>query len=388
MQIKIPAVYMRGGTSKGVIFHKNHLPDDPEIRDRIILAAYGSPDPNLRQIDGVGGAVSVTSKVAIVSPAEDPDHDIVYNFGQVSIDRPIVDYKGTCGNIAAAVGAFAVDEGLIEAKEPVTHVRIFQKNTEKQIIAEIPVKNGLYNEEGDYAINGVPGTGGKITIRYVEPGGSVTGKLFPTGNILDTLEIPQLGSVDITVIDVGNPWVLVPAKALGLDGTEIEEIESSDKIKSHLEEVRSGAAVLIGLTKTPEEATQRSQAVPKIGFFGTPKTYQTLDGTTINAEQIDLVARVMTMGALHKSMAVSCPMAVAGAAMIEGTAINEIFARNISSDKTEFKLGHPGGVFDVEAKVEKKGNTFELKEAAFGRTARRLMEGYVLVPDRAFSLST
>ncbi|MBW1695470.1 MAG: 3-methylitaconate isomerase [Deltaproteobacteria bacterium] len=382
MQTRIPAVYMRGGTSKGVIFHENHLPGDPEIRDRVILAAYGSPDPNRRQIDGVGGATSVTSKVAIVGPATDSDYDIVYNFGQVSIDRPVVDYKGSCGNIAAAVGAFAVDEALVRVEEPVTRVRIYLKNTGKKIITEVPVKHGMYDEQGDYSIDGVPGTGGKITIRYLYPGGSVTGKLFPTGHATDLVDVPGMGEVSITIIDVGNPWVLVRAKDLGLKGTEIEEVENDDRIRSFLEAVRSRAAVMIGFAKTPQEASQKSQAVPKIGFFSEPQTYQALSSAVVYAKDIDLVGRVMSMGMLHKSMAVSCPMAVAAAAAIEGTTIYNILGSG-GQRKAPFKLGHPGGIFDVQATVEQKGDQFELKEAAYGRTARRLMEGYVLVPERA-----
>ena len=383
MQKRIPAVYMRGGTSKGLIFHSNHLPGDSAARDRVILAAYGSPDPNRRQIDGMGGAVSVTSKVAIVSVAEESACDVVYHFGQVSIDRPLVDYKGTCGNIAAAVAAFAVDEGLVKVETPVTRVRIFQQNTGKRILADVPVKDGRYEEEGDYAINGVPGTGGKITLHYLAPGGSVTGKLFPTGNLIDAVDVPGLGTVHMTVIDVGNPWVLVPAEDLGLAGTEIAEIEQNAKIREHLEAVRGQAAVAIGLVGTPIEATQRSQAIPKIGFFAAPQPYQALDGTAITPADMDLVGRVMTMGTLHKSMAVSCPMAVAGAAAIEGTTIHRILGPRAPGQAT-LRVGHPGGIFDVTARVEKQGAAFELKEAAYGRTARRLMEGYVLVPARTF----
>jgi len=384
MQKRIPAVFMRGGTSKGIIFHQSHLPKDPQIRDRVILAAYGSPDPNQRQIDGMGGAVSVTSKVAIISPSDDPENDVVYLFGQVSIDRPLIDYKGTCGNIAAAVAAFAVDEGLVTAREPVTTVRIFQQNTAKQIIAEVPVKNGLHDEEGAYAIDGVPGTGGKIRIRYVDPGGSVTGKLFPTGNIMDTVDIPGLGSVRMTVIDVGNPWVLVPAKDLGLKGTEINEIESDGDIRAHLEAIRGRAAVMTGFAVSPEEAALRSQAVPKIGFIAEPQAYRTLKEASVDAADIDLTARVMSMGTLHKSMAVSCPMAIAGAAAIDGTTVFEIIGHN-AGGKDLLKIGHPSGIFDVEAEVEKQGDSYRLVEAAYGRTARRLMEGYVLVPEKNFN---
>jgi len=380
MQIRIPAVYMRGGTSKAVLFHENHLPADPEVRDRLILAAYGSPDPNRRQMDGMGGSLSTNSKVAIISPSPDPAYDVVYHFGQVSIDRPLVEYKGNCGNISAAVGPFAIDEGLVKAVEPVTEVRIYQKNTDKLIIAEVPVKDGRHDPVGEYAIQGVPGTGSKINLRFFEPGGSVTGKLFPTGSPLDTLDIPQLGRVQLTIIDAGNPWVLVPAAALDLIGTEIEEIDRSQDIKKKLEAIRSRAAVLIGLAASPAEASSHSQSVPKIALLSPPRQYATLDGTTIRSDQIDMVARVMSMGALHKALAVSCAVTAAGAAAVEGTIMESVLVA-AEPGQDRFRLGHPGGIFEVESRVEKDGADYNYVEASFGRTARRLMEGHVLVPE-------
>ncbi len=386
MQVRLPAVYMRGGTSKAVFFHQNHLPNDPVIRDRVILAAYGSPDPNRRQMDGLGGSLSTNSKVAIISPSPDPKYDVVYNFGQVSIDRPLVDYKGNCGNISAAVGPFAIDEGLVEAVEPVTEVKIYQKNTNKLIIAEVPVKDGRHDPAGDYAIHGVPGTGSKINLRFFEPGGSVTGKLFPTGNTTDTLETPQLGKTRLTIIDAGNPWVLVPAGELNLVGTEIEEIDQSQEIREKLEAVRSRAAVLIGLASSPAEASQNSQSVPKIALLSSPRQYETLDGTTIQSDQIDMVARVMSMGALHKALAVSCAVAAAGAAAVKGT-IMESILNPARSEQGQYRLGHPGGIFEVKSRVQKDGFDYHYIEASFGRTARRLMEGYVLVPEDCFNLN-
>jgi 2-methylaconitate cis-trans-isomerase PrpF len=384
MQIRIPAVYMRGGTSKAVFFHQNHLPHDPVIRDQVILAAYGSPDPNQRQMDGMGGSLSTNSKAAIISPSSDPAYDVVYHFGQVSIDRPLVDYKGNCGNISAAVGPFAIDEGLVEAIEPVTKVRIYQKNTKKLIIAEVPVKGGRHDPAGDYAIQGVPGTGSRINLRFDDPAGSVTGRFFPTGNPLDTIDIPQLGEVKLTIIDAGNPWVLVPATELGLLGTEIAEIDRSLEIRQKLEAIRSTAAVLIGLASSPAEASQRSQSVPKIAFLSAPRQYETLDGKTIKSDQIDMVARVMSMGVLHKALAVSCAIAAAGAAAVEGTIMASILDP-AQAGQNQFRLGHPGGIFEVRSQVKKNGNSYEYVEASFGRTARRLMEGYVLVPEECFN---
>jgi len=383
MQNRIPAVLMRGGTSKGLFFHANHLPSDPGARDDVLLAAYGSPDPNRRQIDGVGGAVSTTSKVAIISPSASPDYDVVYNFGQVSIDRPLVDFKGNCGNISSAVGPFAVDEGLIAATEPLTHVRIHQVNTDKLIVAEVPVKDGRFDEVGDYEIAGVPGSGSKIILRFSDPGGSLTGKLFPTGNVKDNLDVPGIGNIELTIIDAANPVVLIQAAVLDLEGTEIERIDTDETIKKHLEHIRCAVAVKIGIAETIEEATQRSQAVPKIAWVSVPKSYQTLGGKPVDAAKVDLVARIMSMGTLHKSFAVSGAVATAGAARIPGTVVHDLMSPE-ASKKEIMQLGHPGGIIEVGAVVEETRGNFNYKEALLGRTARRLMEGNVLVPEKYF----
>ena len=381
MQNRIPAVLMRGGTSKGLFFHANHLPPDPGLRDAVLLAAYGSPDPNRRQIDGVGGAVSTTSKVAIISPSASPDYDVVYNFGQVSIDRPLVDFKGNCGNISSAVGPFAVDEGLVAATEPVTRVRIHQINTDKLIVAEVPVKDGRFDEAGDYEIAGIPGSGSKIILRFSDPGGSLTGKLFPTGNVKDNLNVPEMGNVKLTIIDAANPVVLVQAAALDLEGTKIEKIDSSENIKEQLERIRCAVAVEIGLAGTIEEPTQRSQAVPKIAWVSVPKSYHTLGGKSVDVTEVDLVARMMSMGTLHKSFAVSGAVATAGAARIPGTVVHDLMSPE-ASKKEIMRLGHPGGIIEVGAIVKETRGNFNYKEAILGRTARRLMEGNVLVPEK------
>ncbi|MGD8882579.1 MAG: PrpF domain-containing protein [Desulfobacterales bacterium] len=384
MQNRIPAVLMRGGTSKGLFFHANHLPSDPSARDALLLAAYGSPDPNRRQIDGVGGAVSTTSKVAIISSSASPDYDVVYNFGQVSIDRPLVDFKGNCGNISSAVGPFAVDEGLVTATEPVTRVRIHQINTDKLIVAEVPVKDGRFDEAGDYEIAGIPGSGSKIVLHFSDPGGALTAKLFPTGNVKDHLDVPEMGTVELTIIDAANPVVLVQADVLNLEGTEIEKIDTDETIKGQLERIRCTVAVEIGLAESIEEATQRSQAVPKIAWVSAPKSYQTLGGNAVDVAEVDLVARMMSMGTLHKSFAVSGAVATAGAARIPGTVVHNLMSPE-ASKKEIMKLGHPGGIIDVGAVVEETKGIFNYKEAILGRTARRLMEGYVLVPEKCVS---
>ncbi len=383
MQKKIPAVYMRGGTSKGLFFHAGDLPSRSDIRDAVLLAAYGSPDPNRRQIDGVGGAVSTASKVAIISLSESPDYDVVYNFGQVSIDRPLIDFKGNCGNISSAVGPFAVDEGLVPAVEPLTRVRIHQKNTDKLIIAEVPVKNGRFDEDGGYTIAGVPGPGAKIVLRFDDPGGALTGKLFPTGNVKDTLDVPEVGTIELTVIDAANPVILVQAAALGLSGLEIDEVDNDASIRQRLENVRCAVSVEIGLTETMEEATLRSQAVPKIAFVTAAATYQTLDGNTVNETDVDLVGRMMSMGTLHKSYAVSGAVSTVGAAMIPGTVAHDLLKPE-AHQKEMLSIGHPGGIIEVGAVVEKTNGTYHYREAVLGRTARRLMEGSVLVPEKYF----
>ena len=381
MQKKIRAVYMRGGTSKAVFFHANHLPGDPKIRDRVIQAAYGSPDPNRRQIDGMGGGVSTTSKVAIISPSADPDFDVNYQFGQVAIDKPLIDYQGNCGNISSAVGPFAIDEGLVAAKEPITPVRIYQVNTKKRIVADAPVKDGLYNETGDYAIDGVPGTGGKITLHFFDPGGSITGKLLPTGNVTDDIELPGLGKITVSIVDAANPAVFVRARDIGLTGTEIHEIDAGDDIRKTIEAIRGRAAVMIGLAATPGEAGEISQAVPKIAFVSEPRNYTTVTGSTLDRDQIDLTARIMSMGTLHKAYAVTGAICTAGAAKIEGTVVHEMARKTSGQD---VRLGHPAGVITIGARVEKTGEGWRYVEAMLGRTARRLMEGYVCVPEKYF----
>lgn len=383
MQKRIPAVLMRGGTSKGLFFHERDLPADPAARERVILAAYGSPDPFRRQIDGVGGAQSVTSKVAVISPSPSPDYDVIYQFGQVSIDRPIVDYKGNCGNMSSAVGPFAVDEGLVAAVEPVTRVRIHQKNTDKLIIAEVPVRDGTFDPNGESAIDGVPGTGSRILLRFVDPAGAVTGRLFPTGNRRDRFDIAGLGAVEVSCVDAANPFVFVRAESLGLKGNETEEIEHSADIKSKLEAVRCRTAIVLGITATEEEATRRSQAVPKVAVVAAPRSYPALNGRLIESGDVDLLARMMSMGTLHRTYAVSGAVATAGAAMIPGTVVSDLLSEN-ARGRDLLRIGHPGGVIEVGAVIETRGGEIYYREAVLGRTARRLMEGSVLVPQRCF----
>ncbi len=380
MQEKIRAVYMRGGSSKGLFFRQEDLPADPVKRDKFILAAYGSPDPNGRQTDGMGGATSTTSKVAIIGPPSVPGADVDYTFGQVSIDRPIVDYKGNCGNISSAVGPYAVDEGLVTITEPVTTVRIYQVNTKKIILSDVPVEQGKYRAQGDYVVDGVPGTGGKITLRFLNPGGAVTGKLLPTGKVKEKLSLPGGREIEVSIVDATNPVVFFRAAALGLEGREIDGIDENHELLAAIEMIRAAAAVRIGLAETPEEASARSQAVPKVAFVSPPAAYTTVSGRELKKEEMDLCARIMSMGKLHRAYALSGGVCTAGAACIEGTVVYEAVP---GSGREEIRIGHPGGVMEIETVMDKQEGNYVFREARSGRTARRLMEGYVFVPRRS-----
>lgn len=371
---------MRGGTSRGLFFEEAHLPKDECLRTRMILAAYGSPDANCRQIDGLGGAVSTTSKVAIIDRSEDPKYDVTYRFGQVSIDRPIVDYNGNCGNMSSAVGPFAVDEGLVIAREPVTTVRIHQLNTDKLIIAEVPVVNGRFDEAGDYAIAGIPGTGAKITLRFVDPGGSLTDMLFPTGKLSEKWEVDGVGTVPVTVMDASNPVVFVNAASLDLIGTEIDEINKFPEILVKLEAIRRHAAIISGLAECSEAV---SQAVPKIAMVSPPASYRTTRGDMLKKADLSLVARIMSMGTLHKAYAVSGAVCTAGAAKIPGTVVHGVASFCVPDSET-VTIGHPGGTISIDVRMDLTHEAPVYREAVIHRTARRLMEGYVLIPESCF----
>ncbi|MFC2048488.1 2-methylaconitate cis-trans isomerase PrpF family protein [Chloroflexota bacterium] len=365
MQAKIPAVYMRGGTSKAVFFKQEDLPADPEIRDRVILAAYGSPDAGARQIDGMGGATSSTSKVGIIGSSKLLDIDVTYLFGQVSVLTPLIDYEGNCGNIASAVGPFAIDEGWVQAQEPVTTVRIWQKNTEKIIVAEVPVKNGKHMVEGDYHIDGVPGSGSKIGLKFLDPGGSVTGKLLPTGHVADTIVVPGYGQFVVSIVDASNPVVFVKASDIGLCGTEIEGIDSNSEMLRKLEAIRSHAAVMIRLAKAPDEA---SPAVPKIAFVSKGEQYETISGNFIITSDIDLVVRIMSMGKLHRAFAATGAICTAGAAEIDGTVVNQVM-NEASKHKGEVRIGHPSGIMNVKPVIEKGGGGIPLPRSHYRKNS-------------------
>ncbi|WP_027717877.1 2-methylaconitate cis-trans isomerase PrpF family protein [Desulfovirgula thermocuniculi] len=379
---KIRCVIMRGGTSKGVFLLENDLPRDPQVRDRVILAIFGSPDP--RQIDGLGGADSLTSKVAIIGPSSRPDADVDYTFGQVSITAPLVDYRGNCGNISSAVGPFAIDEGLVKAVEPVTTVRIFNTNTQKLIVAEVPVRDGKAVTKGDFAIDGVPGTGARITLNFLDSGGAVTGKLLPTGRVRDEVTLSDGTRLEVSLVDAANPVVFFKAADLGLTGVELPDMVNSDpQLLARIEEIRCIAAEMMGLANR-QEATAKSPAVPKIIFVSPPCTYKASDGRVIEASQIDLVARAMSMQKMHKAFAVTGGICTSAAAKLKGTVVNEVLRPSAGRSKV-IRLGHPSGTMEFEIEIMYgAGGTPRLEKAAVARTARRIMDGFVYVPREIF----
>lgn len=379
MQRRIPCVIMRGGTSKGVFFRKEDLPEDLELQDQVILAAFGSPDPYGRQINGLGGATSTTSKVAIISPRPGEPNTVDYTFGQVSITAPLVDRKGNCGNISSAVGPYAIDEGMVEAQEPETTVRIYNTNTRKYILARVPVENGKAKVEGDYRIAGIPGTGARISLDFERPGGAVTGRLLPTGRVREMLPTEN-GPFEVSIVDAANPLVFVRAEDLGLKGGELPyQVDSDPELLARIESIRAAAAVRIGLAKDAADATRNSPAVPKIAFVSPPDDYLMTSGVKMPAGDIDLVARIMSMGKLHSAYAITGAICTAGAARLEGTIVHDMIPaeRRASSG---VRIGHPSGAVEVNVRLDTSGAGPEYLCATVYRTARRLLDGFVYVP--------
>ncbi len=377
-QARVRAVLMRGGTSRGLFFHEKDLPEDPALRDALILRVYGSPDSYERQIDGLGGGTSVTSKVAIIGPPTHSDADVNYTFGQVLIREPRIDYGGNCGNMSSAVGPFAIDEGLVRTGEPFTVVRIYNTNTRKLIRAHVPVADGRAQAVGEYEISGVPGTGARITLEFLEPGGAVTGRLLPTGHQRDVVPVIGLGSVELSVVDAANPVAFVRASDLGVEASAPAAVLDADEgFLASMERIRSTVAVLLGLASSPEEATRRSRGVPKIAIVGPSTTYRADGGREIASGAIDLVARILTVGRVHRSYALTGGICTAVAACIPGTLVHEVARPGLSGHAV--RIGHPSGVIEAGAEVEPAPEPRAVKGIAH-RTARRLMEGFVCVP--------
>ncbi|WP_099156981.1 2-methylaconitate cis-trans isomerase PrpF family protein [Virgibacillus ndiopensis] len=367
---KVPCVLMRGGTSKGLVINKKHLPEREEDRNKSVLRIYGSPD--IRQIDGIGGGDPLTSKVALIEESESENVDIVYTFGQVSLSEEEIDFKPTCGNMSAAVGLYAVEEGFCKIKEPYTVVRIFNTNTNKMIEVEVPTTSDGAVYEGNYSIDGVPGTAPRINVNFLDSGGSITGKILPTGNVKDTVNLRSGEKYDVSVVDSANTLIFVTADQLNIKGTEIGEEFNQNPFLDILEEIRVSIGVQIGLIEDASIAGPTSHALPKIAVVSKPNSYVSSTGEIIDEEDIDITGRYIAMGSLHQAFAVSGAIAIATACQIPGTVVEDI----LSNDKKgPIKIGHPAGIIEVEASVEHIEGEYVVSRAAIGRTARRLMEG-------------
>jgi len=375
---------MRGGTSKGIFFHRNDLPKEEALRDKIIRRIFGAPDP--REIDGLGGADTLTSKVAIIGPPTREVCDVDYLFGQVNMVEPMIDWKSNCGNISAAVGPFAIDEGLVDAVEPMTKVRIHQVNTGKVIIAEVSVKGNKAEVEGDHVIAGVPGTGAKIVLDWSDSAGSVTGRLLPTGNLTDALHIEGEGDLEVSLVDAGIPVVFVRADSLVLKGSETpQEIDSNAGLLERIEKIRSVAAEKMGLCDDWREATKKVPYSPFFAICAPPLSYKNwTTGEEVREDSVDLVVRLLFMQKMHKTYPVTGTICTVAAAMIPGTIVNQM-ARPGIIEKGELRIGHPAGILIPEGKVDFENGGYVLKRATVDRTARCLMKGYAFVPKRTFS---
>jgi 2-methylaconitate isomerase len=382
-QLRIPAVFMRGGTSKGVFFRGEVLPADPAARDRLLLRVLGSPDPYGKQIDGMGGATSSTSKVVIVTKSKRPDCDVDYLFGAVAIDAPIIDWSGNCGNLVSAVGPFAIGEGLVAPKaDGLALVRIWQVNTAKKILAHVPVRQGAVIETGGFQLDGVAFPGAEIKLEFLDPGGADDGEggaMFPTGRTLDVLQVPAIGPVNATLINAGNPMVFVEAKDLGLVGTELQfDVNSRRELLDRCEAIRAQGAVAMGLAASAAEATAKRPATPKLALVGAPLAFTAAGGKKVAATDIDLNVRTLSMGQLHHAIPGTSAIAVAVAASIPGTLVQQVLGRRQAA--AEIRIGHPSGITASGAETGRRQGEWLVTRATISRSARRLMEGWVIVP--------
>ena len=388
-QIRIPATYMRGGTSKGVFFRLQDLPErcqlPGEARDRLFLRVIGSPDPYAAHIDGMGGATSSTSKCVILSKSSQPDHDVDYLYGQVSIDKAFVDWSGNCGNLSTAAGAFAIHAGLVDPsripRNGTCVVRIWQANIGKTIIAHVPVTESHVQETGDFELDGVTFPAAEIVLEFMDPSDEGGGSMFPTGNLVDDLEVPGLGSIQATMISAGIPTVFVNAEEIGYTGTELREAINTDaKALERFEKIRVAGALRMGLIKTPEEAIKR-QHTPKVAFVAKPRDYLAASGKPVAAADIDLNVRALSMGKLHHAMMGTAAVAIGTAAAIPGTLVNLAAG---GGTRNAVRFGHPSGSLRVGAEAKQVDGEWTVTKAIMSRSARVLMEGWVRVPGDAF----
>ena len=390
-QIKIPATYMRGGTSKGVFFKLGDLPEAAqkpgEARDKLLLRVIGSPDPYGAQIDGMGGATSSTSKTVILAKSSKADHDVDYMFGQVSIDKAFVDWSGNCGNLTAAVGSFAISNGLVDAsripQNGVCIVRIWQTQINKTIIAHVPITNGAVQETGDFELDGVTFPAAEVQIEFLDPAddGDEGGSMFPTGNLVDDLEVPGVGTLKATMINAGIPTVFINADEVGYTGTELRDgINNDPKALAKFETIRAYGALRMGLIKDVSEAAKR-QHTPKVAFVAKPTDYVSSSGKKVLASEVDLNVRALSMGKLHHAMMGTAAVAIGTAAAIPGTLVNLAAG---GGEREAVRFGHPSGSLRVGAAAVQENGQWVVKKAIMSRSARVLMEGWVRVPGDAF----
>ncbi len=390
-QIRIPATYMRGGTSKGVFFRLQDLPQSCQMpgaaRDKLFMRVIGSPDPYSAHIDGMGGATSSTSKCVILSKSSRPDHDVEYLYGQVSIDKPFVDWSGNCGNLSTGAGAFALHAGLVDASRIPDNgtcvVRIWQANIGKTIIAHVPVANGQVQETGDFELDGVTFPAAEIVLEFLDPSddGEEGGSMFPTGSLVDDLEVPGIGTLKATMISAGIPTVFVNAEDIGYQGTELrEDINGNPEALARLESIRVAGALRMGLIKTAEESLTR-QHTPKVAFVSRPKSYRASSGKIIEVGEVDLLVRALSMGKLHHAMMGTCAVAIGTAAAVPGTLVNLAAG---GGERQAVRFGHPSGTLRVGAEAKQIDGQWTVTKAIMSRSARVLMEGWVRVPGDSF----
>jgi probable AcnD-accessory protein PrpF len=391
-QIRIPATYLRGGTSKGVFFRLQDLPAAAQVpgkaRDALLLRVIGSPDPYGKQTDGMGGATSSTSKAVIIAKSRRPDHDVDYLFGQVSIDSAFVDWSGNCGNLSAAVGPFSIAAGLIDpARVPqngVAVIRIWQANISKTIIAHVPITDGAVQETGDFELDGVTFPAAEVQLEFMDPAAEeegAGGSMFPTGNVVDELEVPGIGVLKATMINAGIPTIFLNAEQIGHTGTELQDAINSDpKILAKFETIRAHGAVRMGLIKHIDEAAKR-QHTPKVAFVAKPSSYVSSSGKQVGTGDVDLLVRALSMGKLHHAMMGTAAVAIGTAAAIPGTLVNLAAG---GGARTAVRFGHPSGTLRVGAEATQEGGEWVVKKASMSRSARILMEGWVRVPGDCF----
>ena len=375
---KFKTVYMRGGTSKGCMFHWEDLPQDRREWDSIFLQAMGDPDP--KQIDGLGGTVSSNNKIVIVKKSERPGIDIEYLVGQVVVGRSQVDYKSNCGNMTSAVGPFAVEEGMVKVQEPITTVHLFNLNTDKYIDVTVPIDPDTHTfaQNGSCRIAGVDGTAAELQVKFLDPAGAKTGKLFPAGKAAEEFDIPDFGKITATVIDVSNPIVLVRAENIGMTGTELpEQVNANQKVMDLLEKIRGMACVRMNFAKDLQDATEHSPAVPKVGFVCAPASYADIEGSEVHAEDMDVCVRVISVFKCHKACPLTAASSIAVAAVLDGTVVSQACRRK--DNYGYVRIGHPSGIMTMAPEITTEDDSIRVTSVGVQRTARRIMEGTLYI---------